>query len=516
MSEKSKSLSKVPEAKIVVKKRTRFSLVWVIPIVAAVAGIWIVVTNILNRGPEITIVFQSADGLEAQKTKIKYNGLDIGVIKSIRLSENHKSIIATAQMSPNMKDLLVEDSKFWVVRPRITGMAITGLGTLISGDYVGMQLGKSQQKAFAFIALETPPLTGDTPGRVFTLKTPELGSLGISTPVFFRQLQVGQIVSYELDKNGKFLNVKIFVQSPYDQYVNADTRFWQASGIEVSMSANGINIKTESLLSILAGGVTFETPETRQAPLPVDAGATFNLFDDRAEAFKPPVCDPRDYVLVFKQSVRGLTKGAPVQFYGITIGEVTKISPQVDMAKMESCVQVTVSVDPKRYGVKFMDLPASENKVEAHKKLLNALVARGFRAQLNTGNLLTGSLLVSFDFSPEAPTFALDWSQKPLQLPTIPNTLSSIENSAAALLKNLNQAAVDARCTISNTDKLLNNADKLFNNANQLIEPNSVMNAELNNLLQQGSGAARALRVLADYLERHPEALILGKKGEAK
>jgi paraquat-inducible protein B len=412
-------------------------------------------------------------------------------------------------MSPNAKDFLVKDTRFWIVRPRINGLNISGLSTLISGSYVGMQLGRSQEKEFSFIALETPPLTGDVPGRVFNLKTPELGSLGVSTPVFFRQLQVGQVVSYELDKWGEFLNVKIFIQEPYDQYVKSDTRFWEASGIDVSLSASGIHVKTESLMSILVGGVAFETPDDSPALTLAAAETTFNLFDNRAEAFKPSVCDPYTYLLVFRQSVRGLTLGAPVQFYGITIGEVTDISPQVDMKTMEGSVKVTVCVDPKRYGVKFMDAPAGENKIEAHTKLIDTLVARGFRGQLNTGNLLTGSLLVSFVISPDAPPATLDWSQDPLQLPVVPDKLDSIEENVAILLKNINQTVTGARGTITN-------ADKLINSANQFIEPNSVMNSELNNMIQQGSGAARALRVLADYLERHPEALIYGKKGEGK
>ena len=507
MPDKEKSFPKVPESKVVPKKRTRLSLVWIIPIVAAVAGVWITVTNILKKGPEITIVFQSADGLEAHKTKVNYNGLDVGVLKSIHLSDDHRSMIATAQMSPNAKDLLVKDTKFWVVRPRITGLNISGLGTLISGNYIGMQLGRSQEKELSFVALETPPLTGDVPGRVFTLKTHELGSLDTGAPVFFRQLQAGQVVSYELDKGGEFLNVKIFVQAPYDRYVTPNTRFWEASGIDVSLSASGIHVKTESLMSILAGGVAFETPDNGPSLPPATADITFNLFNDRTEAFKPPVCEPYKYLLVFRQSVRGLAVGAPVQFYGITIGEVTDITTKLDVKTMDGAVYVTISLDPKRYGIKFMDAPADMDPVAAHRKMVETMVSRGFRAELNTGSLLTGSLLVSFAFSTDAPPTTLDWSQDPLQLPTVPDKLDSIEDSVAKLIKNLNDTVVGARSTITS-------ADKLIDSANQLIEPNSVMNAELNNMLQQGGGAARALRVLADYLERHPEALIRGKTGE--
>ncbi|MDD5140858.1 MAG: MlaD family protein [Verrucomicrobiales bacterium] len=499
----------MPEAKTVPKKRTRLSLVWVIPIVAAVAGVWIAVTRILEKGPEITIVFTSADGLEANKTKVNYDGVNIGTLTSIRFAEDHKHVIATAEMSPKAKDFLVKDMKFWVVKPRMSGLNITGLGTLISGNYIGVQLGQSKESARSFTALESPPLTGDEPGRIFMLKATELGSLGAGTPIYFRQLQAGQVVSYELDKNGEFLNVKIFVQAPYDQYVNPDTRFWQASGIDVSLSASGLHVQTESVMSILAGGVAFETPAAGPLLPPAEAGTTFELFSDRTAAFRPPARDPHTYLMVFKQSVRGLSVGAPVVMNGITIGEVTKISPQFDAQKVEFNVPVTVSVDPIRYGVQFLNLPEGGNAISNNKIIMDTMVAHGLRAQLKTGSLISGSLYVAVDLFPDEPPATLDWAQNPVQLPTKPGQIEAIEVSADKLLKSLDTTLGSVRGTLTNTDKLLGNAGSF-------IAPDSMFNAELNNMLQQGGGAARSLRVLADYLERHPEALIRGKTGEAK
>src|SRR5262245_7556923 len=285
-----------PESKVVPRKHARFSLVWVIPIVAAAAGVWIAVTKIRSEGPKITITFASAEGLEAGKTKISYNGLTIGTITAFRLSGDNKRFVATAEMAPASERLLVKDTKFWVVRPRISGLNITGLGTLISGDYVATQLGQSKESERSFVALESPPLTGDVPGRLFTLRTPELGSLSQGSPIYYRRLQAGQVVSYELDQSGKSLNVQIFVQSPYDQFVTPNTRFWQASGIEMSLSASGLKVQTESLLSILVGGVAFETPATSKAQPPAEANAVFTLFSDRDAAFQPPPRDPQTYL----------------------------------------------------------------------------------------------------------------------------------------------------------------------------------------------------------------------------
>jgi paraquat-inducible protein B len=504
MPDKDQSTPKVPESRVVAKKRTRLSLVWVIPIVAAAAGVWIAVTKILNEGPEITITFQSAEGLEAGKTKVQYNGLHVGTLTSIRLADDHKHVIATAQMDPKTRDFLVKDTKFWVVRARVSGLNITGLGTLISGHYIGVQLGQSRESERNFIALENPPMVAaDAPGRFFVLKTPELGSIGEGAPIYFRHLTAGQVVSYELAKDGEGLNIKVFVQAPYDQYVTPNTRFWQASGIDMSLSATGLRIQTESVMSILAGGIAFETPATGPLLPPAEPDTTFTLFDDRVEAFRPPPRDPYTFLLVFKQaSVRGLVPGAPVEIGGVTIGEVTEVSPQFDLKTHEFTVPVTVSVDPQRYGVRFLNVPGEEDTTLRHHRVMDILVAHGLRGHLKTGNLLTGSLYVAVDFFPDAPPASVDWSQNPAQLPTLPGATEEIEMSVVNLMKNLNQT--------------LTNADRLLGSANTLIEPNSMLDTELNNMLKQGGEAARSLRVLADYLERHPEALIRGKTGGAK
>jgi paraquat-inducible protein B len=336
-----------------------------------------------------------------------------------------------------------------------------------------------------------------------------LGSLSEGTPVFFRQLQAGQVVSYELDTGGQFLNVSVFVQSPYDQFVTSDTRFWNASGIDLSLSASGLHVQTESLLSILAGGIAFETPAASSHMPPAAADAAFTLFDNRAEAFDPPVQDPYVYRLVFRQSIRGLSVGAPVQLAGVTIGAVTQISPQFDEAKADFTVPATVCVDPERYGVRFLNLPAGADAMATHKKVMDALVARGMRARLKSGNLLTGAMYVSVDFFTNEPAVALDWSQNPVELPTMPGSEEALEENVNQLITSLNQIVLTARGTLTN-------ADDLLGNANKLIEPNSALDAELNDLLVQGGDAARAVRVLADYLERHPEALIRGKTKEAK
>src|SRR5215468_10085811 len=420
----------VPESRRVSRKRTRLSLVWVIPILAAVVGVWVAITRILAEGPTITITFQTAEGLEAGKTKIHYNGVDVGTLTAIRLSDDHLRVIATGEMAPKTEGFLVDDTKFWVVSARISGANVTGLGTLLSGAYIGMEIGESKVKKRDFVALDTPPVvTGETPGRFFLLKTPNLGSLDAGTPIYFRRLQVGQVASYELDKDGQSLTVKTFVNAPYDQYVTPNTRFWDASGIDMSLSANGLTLRTQSVISILVGGIAFETPPTGPVLEPAEAETVFTLYSDRTAAFKLAARDPLEFVLVFTDSVRGLSPGAPVEFRGIPVGEVVDVSAQFDAKTFQFSAPVTIALDAVKLGVKIVDLEPGADVKAVRKSLINELVAHGARAQLRTGNLLTGGLYVAFDVFPETPPASIDWSQTPPELPTIPGQLEAIEAS---------------------------------------------------------------------------------------
>jgi len=522
MPDSDERLPRAPEARAVARKRTRLSPVWLIPIVAAVAGAWVAVTRILAEGPEITIVFQSAEGLEAGKTRIEYNGVQVGTVTGIRLSDDHRRVVTTAQMAPKTEDLLVEDTKFWVVRPRISGATITGLGTLVSGAYIGMEIGGSTKSQRHFDALDTPPVVAaDVPGRFFVLKTDDLGSLDNGTPLYFRRLKVGEVASYELDEHGRSFSVKAFVNAPYDQYVTATTRFWHASGVDVSLSASGLSVQTQSVLSILIGGIAFETPATGPVLPAAEAEAVFTLFQDRAEAFKPAARDPQTYRVVFTQSVRGLVAGAPVEFRGIPVGEVVDVTAQVDPKTFEFSVPVTVRLDAERLGVEVLEPEPGVDREALRRTLVDNLVSRGVRAQLRTGSLLTGALYVALDFFPDAPPATVDWSQHPVQLPSIPGELEAIEASVVSIIKKLDEIpykaiGVDLRKAIVELDRTLVSARGTFDNANTMIEPNSVLGQQLDSTLQEVSGAARGLRILTDYLERHPEALIRGKSGEAK
>jgi paraquat-inducible protein B len=536
----------IPEAVVAPKSRRTIQLVWVIPLVAALVGGWIAVKTILEKGPEITISFKTGEGLEAGKTKIKYRDVEIGMVTGVKLSKGGKNVIATAELGKETEPYLVEDMQFWVVRPRISGGSVSGLGTLLGGSYIGVDLGKSTKKRRDFIGLETPPvISTDVPGRQFVLHADTLGSLDIGVPIFFRRFQVGQVAAYELDKDGKGVTLNIFINAPYDQYVNGNTRFWNASGIDVTVDASGITVNTQSLVSIAIGGIAFQTLAEDALLPPAEANTVFRLYPDRTDALKHKETIYTDAILVFRESVRGLQVGAPVDFYGITLGEVTAIKTQFDPAKLEFSIPVEIRIFPERLTSRYLKGKTGGriSGAEDPKLFMQRMVEHGFRAQLRTGSLLTGQLYIALDFFPDAPKVKFDMSQVPSEIPVVASGLQELQKTVsevakrlgriaaelekvpyAEIGKNVNETLQSANSVMKRLDKeiapeardVLVEARKSLTSAQELMSARGPLQQDTREALRELARAAEALRVLADYLERHPEALIRGKPEDKK
>jgi paraquat-inducible protein B len=521
-----------PSAVAVKQSKWRMQLVWLVPIVAVLIAGWLAVQSVMQTGPTITIRFSTGEGIEAGKTKIKFKNVDIGVIRNVELSDDHKTVLASAEMSRNASSMLVDDTRFWVVRPRISGGTVSGIGTLLSGSHVGMDIGTSQKARRDFVGLESPPvLASGAPGREFVLKSENLGSLDIGSPVFFRRLQVGQIVSYALDPEGAGMIVHVFVNAPYDKYVTNDTRFWHASGVDVTVDTTGLKVDTESLVSILIGGLAFESPPSTKSEVEADALHQYPLFPNRTEAMKRHDSITDKYVLNFKESVRGLTVGAPIDFRGIVIGEVSAINTHFDPATREFSIPVEVNIFPERLIPRDEWQDQRSQISSARKEFADYLVSKGLRAQLRTASLLTGQLYIAIDFFPSAPKVTMDWSKTTPQLPTVPGNLQGLQESITDLVAKLNRIpfegiATDLRKTLGDADTLLNTintdiapdakttmaaAREALASVNRTMQSDSPLQQSTADTMREVSRAAASIRSLAEYLERHPEALIRGK-----
>jgi paraquat-inducible protein B len=535
-----------PEAIAARRSRWRLQLVWLVPLVAVLIGGWLAVRSILEEGPTITISFQTADGLEAGKTKIKFKNVDIGVIKKVTLSPDDKSVIATAELTRNAARMLVSDTRFWVVRPRISGGTVSGIGTLLSGSYVGVDIGTQRTSRTDFVGLESPPVfAAGVPGREFVLKADDMGSLDTGSPVFFRRLQVGQVTSYQLDPSGTGMTLHVFVNAPYDKYVTNDTRFWHASGVDVSLDTTGVKINTESLVSILIGGLAFQDPpdtSDNTEKVEADALSNFELFSDRAEAMKRHDKIVDTYVMNFKESVRGLLVGAPIDFRGIVVGEVAAIYTHFDRATKQFSIPVEVRIFPERFTSRLDRTTkgqalANGGRVMANRKeFADYLVAHGLRGQLKTASLLTGQLYISVDFFPAAPKATINWDNGVPELPTIPGNLQGLQDSITSLVAKLNKIPFEGignnvQQTLIDADtlvKTLNNevapearatlaaAHDALVSANRTLQSDSPLQQSTADTMRELSRTAAAFRALAEYLERHPEALIRGKTEDKK
>ncbi|MEP6549109.1 MAG: MlaD family protein [Gammaproteobacteria bacterium] len=537
----------LPAAEPIPSTRRRIPLIWTLPVVVVLAGAFVVIHEKLAQGTSIEIRFHNAEDLEPNKTKIRYKDVEIGEVSDIHVAKDRKEVIVTAMIHRDASEYLVDDTSFWVVRPRVSAAGITGLGTLVSGAYISVDVGKSANESKRFVGLDVPPIvTAGQPGREFILHTDDLGSLSIGSLVFYRHIVAGQVVAYTLDPGGSGVTLKVFVNAPFDAFVAAGTRFWQASGIDMSLSSDGIKLRTESLTSILQGGVTFRALPG-SAFTPVAGDTAFTLYSDEDRAMRPIETEIRTFVMYFRGSLRGLSAGAPVELHGIGVGEVRSVDVEYDRDAAALRFPVVVDLYPQRIrgrkagGTRLT--AATEGPETASRVLIDSLVAHGLRAELKSGNLLTGQKYVDLDVHSEAPAEAIWWKEQPAVFPTTSNGLDEIQDSIAGIARKLNKVPFDQvsyrlistmtalEQTLKSMDQLMQHVDGTLapqiqatlaeaqgalKNAKELLGQDAPLQSDLGATLLQLSRAAKAVTGLVEYLERHPESLLRGKPGDSQ
>ena len=519
------------------RRRVRLPYVWILPVIVVIVGAFVAVHEKIAEGTAIEITFLNADDLEPNKTKISYKSVEIGEVKSIRVSKDRKNVVVEARIHRSATDYLVKDTRFWVVRPRVTGTNISGLGTLVSGAYIGVDVGHSSEPERHFEGLEVPPVvTSGLPGREYVLHASDIGSLAIGSGVYYRHIPAGQVVAYSLDRGGDSVTIKVFINSPYDNFVTPQTRFWQASGIDMSIDSEGIKLHTESLATILDGGVAFQPvgswPAASQAP----EDTAYPLYTDQERAMREPDTVAQTFVLYFSGSLRGLAVGAPVDLRGIDIGEVKRLSVEYDRVAGMLRFPVEVDIFPQR--IRSRGRSDVDQSDIGGRKMIDSMVAHGMRAELKSGSLLTGQQYVSVDVVKGAPVEHVNWDENPPIFPTASSGLDEIQDSIGSVAKKLDQVPFDKLAervmttmatldaTLKSTDKLMKNADAnlapqvsatlkeaedAMKNAKQALSQGAPLQNDLGSTLLELSRAARSVSALADYLEQHPEALIRGK-----
>lgn len=526
-----------------VAKQSWLSPVWLIPIIAAVVGFWMVYQSEAGKGPEVQLEITSAEGIEAGKTLVKARDVEIGRVDSLRLSDDFSSAIVTLQMNAAAEPLLRSDTQFWVVKPRIARDGISGLGTLLSGAYIQVEPGTAEQRQTSFVALEQPPLTSaDTKGLRITLISDVAGSLGVGEMVTFRGFPVGQVEEAEFDPEQRLASYQLFIEAPYDVLVTENTRFWMFSGLSVQVGAEGVKFDLGSLETLLSGGVTFDVPRDQPRGDQVQPQTEFRLFSEREDAIQQGYARAIEYVLLFDDSIRGLAPGAAVEYRGVRVGTVAaapfKFYPEDDTALPLKLIPIKIRFEPDR-----LEGLVSDTDLDGWRERLHGLFNEGMRASLKANNLLTNSLYVDLAFYDETmPDSQLEELNGLPVMPSVSSGLAQLEQKVSRLLDSFNSIPMESIGTKLNTaladssalfeqlqqtnarlDSLLASDDtqalpaalkKTLSSINETLagfDQNTPAYQQLQDSLQQLNEVLRDLRPLAETLNRQPNALIFDR-----
>lgn len=527
-----------------VRKRSGPSIVWLIPVVTLLVGGWLIVKTISERGPEATIAFRTAEGIEAGKTMVKYKDVDIGMVESIQFSGDFSNVVLTVRFNHGTDHFLRRNTRFWVVRPQLSLRGARGLGTLLSGSHIEIDPGPGAPQTH-FIGLEQQPLiTADELGRQVMLVTDHLGSIDAGSPIYYRGILAGEVLGHELGSDRRTIYIPAFIRAPYDQLIRGNTRFWNVSGMELSMGADGPSMKIESVLALLYGGISFDTPPSLGQPDDAAEDLVFALYRDQRSIADQAFTRKLNFVMYFESSVRGLSIGAPVEFKGIRIGTVLDVRLEVNPEDASFRIPVLVEVEPER----IIDSTTSTVDPE---QVLQGLVERGLRAKLQTGSLLTGQLYVELNMYPDSELVVRGDGRVPYpELPTVGGGFESILASVESFVGQLEgidinaigmrlagtlegterifnspemqQIIVDLEASMgslrnilrqvdeSNVDQAIEAARGVLRNIELLLQPSAPLHYNAVRVTNELEETARAIRALVELLERRPQALIFG------
>ncbi len=550
-------------AEAATRRSRRVSIIWLVPLVAVLIGAWLAWDTLSKEGPTITVTFDSAEGLQAGQSQLKFKDIVFGTVKSLELAPDHNHVVVTIATTHQAGPLLTDKTVFWVVKPRLFAGNISGLETLLSGSYVGMLPGATAGESERhFTGLEDPPILGaHIPGQIFKVKASRLGSISVGSPVFFRDLNVGQVLGWDIANMAEYVTIHAFVRAPYDTYVNDETRFWNASGVSVKLGGAGIEVQLELLRALILGGIAFDTPATEiKAAAAVAENHVFPLFANRDAANAASYTRRIPIISYFPGSVSGLGPGSEVTMHGLVIGQVTDVRLAYDPVKDAIVAPVRYEIEPERIlGV------GAKSKFKTTEEAAKVLIQRGLRATLQSASLITGQQQVALEFVPNAPPAAFAMEGEDFVLPTTPGgSFASLQSSATELMKKVNTIPFDQigaslagilkstselaqgpqvkkalsqlAETIASTQNMVQQLDKglgpaskqlpelatglqkALTNANKLVlsldsgyGDNTKFNRDLGRLMVQLNDALSSIRSLADLLARHPEALIKGR-----
>jgi len=553
MSDVLEQRAAVPRA--TTQRSRRISVIWIIPLVAVAIGAWLAWDTWSKEGPTIRISFDNGEGLQAGQSQLKFKDIVFGTVKSLELASDHTHVVVTVATTHEATPLLTDQAIFWVVKPRLFAGNVSGLETLLSGSYIGMVPGEAGGKAqHKFVGHEDPPiLQTNVPGHTFVLKAQKLGSISLGSPVFFRDLNVGEVLGWDIADMAEYVTIRAFVRAPYDGYVHDETKFWNASGVSVKLAGAGVEVQMESLKALLLGGIAFETPEAEVHTAETSENHVFPLFADRGAAEDASYTRSIKVISYFPGSVKGLAPGSDVTMHGLRVGQVTKVRLVYDPNKDTIMAPVRYEVQPERI------LGIGKRVFKTDEEAAEGVIKKGLRASLQSASLITGQQVVALEFVKDAPPEPVTKDGEDFVLPTTEGggfaglassandllgkvnsiPFDQIGQSLNGILKSVNdmtqgpqlkKALTDLSAMIGSAQGMVQRLDtkqlpqltadleKTLTSANKLVlsldsgyGDNTKFNRDLDRLMAQATDAVRSIRALTDLLARHPEALIKGR-----
>lgn len=474
-----------------VRKVKNWSPVWIFPIITVLIGAWILYYHYSHQGPEVALTTTNAEGIVGGKTAIKSRSVDVGVVESIMLSDDLHVVEIKARLNTGMEKLLHNDSAFWVVKPQIGREGVTGLSTLLSGAYIELQPGSKGSPPEKYELLDAPPLAPpDAKGIRIVLDSDKAGQLSSGDPVLFRGYRVGSVETSDFDAVKRKMQYQLFISAPNDRLVTSNVRFWKDSGVAVDMSSSGMRVEMGSLTTLFSGGVSFDVPEGSSLGEPVANKTEFKLYSDRRSTQDSLFTQHVDYLMFFKDSIRGLQPGAPVEFRGIRLGSVSQVPfsvPDINQAlNADYRIPVLIRIEPERISEQLGEDP----DIQAH---MADLINNGLRASLKTGNILTGSLYVDLDFYPNAPALNHLKSLKGYPvIPTVAGGLAQIQQKLMETLDKINNLPLNpmitqATTTLTESQRTMRELQKTLDNVNKITGSQSMQRlpADMQKTLQE-------------------------------
>lgn len=533
------------ESRARLRPRGWFGWAWAVPVGAAAVLLWLAWSALADRGPAITISFKNAEGLQAGQTKIQHRNVDIGTVESLELTADMSHVIVHARMARAASDHLTTNTRFAIIAPHVGVGGISGLSTIVSGSYIEMYPGKPGPAQRQFVGLETPPvLAPDTRGRSFTLLASDLGSLTRGSPISFRGVTVGEVEDYILQPGSRGVRVSAFVRAPYEDLVHPETRFWNAGGVDLTVGSQGIRIRANSWEQLLSGGVAFETPEDVLSRPSSPPAAVFSLYDNRLAAQRAPKGPTLEYVGDFLGEQRGLGPGTAVELLGVEVGDVREAHLAWDARHHTLVTRATFTIDPEQVHILDMPRPAGSDQRDAVRGWIQTLVEHGLRAQASSVSFITGLKIVALDMVPEAPRASLEQRGEQVWMPTstsgdpaavlrdlqsvlknldratsgpeLGHALQSLDQTLTRLDQMTREVEPDINSLVKSLRETADSAQSTLNTMQSLMGNTAPSGTDLPRLMRELTEAARSVRGLADYLDRHPEALLRGRKGDDK